>query len=175
MKFNKLVQTILESKSIEISIPAFDGKKEVYGVSFQPPQDSKWWVPPPPGTLKDPYDIRHTGIKRMSTYDIEMLETPEALSDYGCDVAYRGNNIEHALQRLNNRYQDHYELPIPQKALDELRAKLGHLLGEWVVVDDSANSTTIALYIIVDIVSMRSKQLHKDLLDSDTTGFEDLL
>lgn len=165
MQFDKLVQTILESKSIEISIPAFDGKKEVYGVAFHPPR----------ATLKDPYDIRHTGIKRMSTYDVEMLENPEALSDYGCDVAYRGNNIEHALQRLNNRYQDHYELPIPQKALDELRTKLGHLLGEWVVVDDSANSTTIMLHIIVDIVAMRANQINKDLQDVDTTGFEDLL
>ena len=175
MQFDKLVRTILESKSIETSIPAFDGKKEVYGVAFQPPRASKWWVPPPPGTLKDPYDIRHTGIKRMSTYDVEMLKNPEALSDYGCDVAYRGDNIEHALQHLNNRYQDHHELPIPQKALDELRTKLGHLLGEWVVVDDSANSTTIKLHIIVDIAATRANQINKDLQDVDTTGFEDLL
>jgi len=167
MKFDDLVSTILESNSSELPIPAFDGKEEVYGVSFHPPK----------ATLKSPWSTwnRHTGVKRMSTHDIEMLDDPQALSDYGSDLAYRSNNIEHALQRLNNRYQDHYELPIPQKALDELRTKLGHLLGEWLVVDDSANSTTIGLYIIVDITAMRSNQINKDLQDSDTTGFEDLL
>jgi hypothetical protein len=164
MKFDDLVSTILESNSSELPIPAFDGKREMYGVSFHPPK----------ATLKDS-DIRHTVIKRIDSYGIKLLEDPQALSDYGSDLAYRGNNIEHALQRLNNRYQDHYELPIPQKALDELRTKLGHLLGEWLVVDDSANSTTIGLYIIVDIAAMRSNQINKDLQGSDITGFEDLL
>ena len=165
MKFDDLVSTLLESISIESPIPALDGKKEVYGVSFHPPR----------ATLKDPYDIRNTGVKRMGTYDVELLGDPDALSDYGSDVAYRGNNIEHALQRLSNRYQDHYELPLPRSELNELRTKLGHLLGEWLVVDDSANSATIGLYIIVDIAAMRSNQINRDLQDSDTTGFEDLL
>lgn len=164
MKFDELIQSILESSSTNKPIPAFDGREEVYGISVHAPR-----------YYRDPDSIKYTDVVRLNNYDVELLQTPDALSDYGCDVMYQGEDIEHALQKLYNCYLEYYEVSVPQEALNVIRNKLGGLVGKWMVINDSANSETISIYIIVDIALMRSKQLHKDLLDSDTTGFEDLL
>ena len=168
MKFNKIVRAILEGTTS--AIPAFDDDIEVYTVYFHDPRTDYY---------RTSHRRTYSNIERVRGDDLEMLDIDNDFKYWY--VQHRGHNFERALQILSNCYLDNYKVSVPEEALEMIRNKLGHLFGEWVIIDNSKKgveynkSGSMELVVIVDIAGTRSQQINKGLEDVDTTGFEDLL
>ena len=165
MNFDKHIQAILESLS---TIPAFDGKREVYGYSSALSDGRLFY-------RFDERDLEHWD-NWENVYVIPNDDgIMEPMDNFGTEFTDRDEFfkvIEDVAEKYSTDYSDMKDLLDAVEAMERnLPANLPCVYRYFGNQDHGDFWWGAEL----DVESIRSSQINKSLEDADTTGFEDLL
>jgi hypothetical protein len=160
MNFDKHIQAILESLS---TIPAFDGKREVYGYSSAL-SDGKLFY------RFDEDDLEHWD-KWENVYWID----GEPMDNFGTEFTDRDEFfkvVEDVAEKYSTKYSDMHDIPL---AVEQMKENIPTNIPGVYRYFGNHDHGDFWWGVELDVESIRRNQINTDLKDVDTSGFEDLM
>lgn len=160
MNFDKHIQAILESLS---TIPAFDGKREVYGYS---------------SALSDGrlfYRFNDDDLEHWDNWENVYWIDGEPMDNFGTEFTDRDEFFKVIRGVAENYSTDYSDMKDLLDAVEAMEKNLPANLPGVYRYYGNHDHGDFWWGVELDVESIRSSQINKSLEDADTTGFEDLL
>ena len=165
MNFDKHIQAILESLS---TIPAFDGKREVYGYN---------------STLSDVrlfYRFNEQDLEHWDNWEnVYVIPNDdgvmEPMDNFGTEFTDRDEFFK-VIRGVAEEYKEIYpDMQYTADAVEAMEKNLPANLPGVYRYYGNHDHGDFWWGVELDVESIRASQINKSLEDADTTGFEDLL